>query len=336
MDQITVGFFSSKRYDQTVFDPLSASFPIDIKHIEARLDETTVSLAQGCDCVCVFVNDELNAIVVKELAALGVKHIALRCAGYNNVDIAQCHEVGIAVSHVPQYSPEAVAEHAVALILTLNRKMHKSYNRVKEGNFDLQGLMGFTMRGKTVGVIGTGNIGKAFVRILSGFGCKILCHDPYPDLSITSEQCQYVSLKTLFASADIISLHCPLSQENRYLIDENAIAQMKPGVMLINTSRGGLIDTSALIQGLKSHHVGYVGLDVYEMESELFFRDHSCEVIQDDIFQRLSTFHNVIITGHQGFFTQEAMNEIANVTLQNIHDYVNNKPVVKRFLGLAD
>ncbi|WP_100657425.1 2-hydroxyacid dehydrogenase [Alteromonas flava] len=318
MAPANVGFFSSKPYDQTVFEPLCSAHNIRLQHFEARLDISTVALAKGCSTICVFVNDELNASVIDALADIGVKHIALRCAGYNNVDIPQCKTHGIKVSHVPVYSPEAVAEHAMALILTLNRKMHKAYNRVKEGNFALHGLMGFTMKDKTVGVIGTGHIGKAFIRILNGFGCNVVAYDPYPEPSLELSQCRYVSLAELFSASDIISLHCPLTAENQHMINAAAITSMRPGVMLINTSRGGLIDTQALIQGLKSKQIGYVGLDVYEMESELFFRDHSCDVIQDDIFQRLSTFHNVLITGHQGFFTREALDEIAHTTLANI------------------
>ena len=318
MPSVKVAFFSSKRYDQAVFNPLAATYSTELVHLESRLDTSTVALAEGCQAVCVFVNDEVNADVAKRLASLGVTHVALRCAGYNNVDIETCRSVGISVSHVPAYAPEAVAEHAMALILTLNRKMHKAYNRVKEGNFALQGLLGFNMHGKTIGVVGTGKIGKAFSRIAAGFGCRLLGYDPYTDDELVALGMEYVSLDSLLAQSDVISLHCPLTADNQHLIDSQAISSMKKGVMLINTSRGGLIDTGALIQGLKSQHIGYVGLDVYEMESELFFRDRSCEVIQDDLFQRLSTFHNVLITGHQGFFTQEALHEIATTTLRNV------------------
>lgn len=327
-----VAFFSSKCYDQEMFEPLAQTSSLLIDFKEARLDQTTVSLAAGARHVCVFVNDEVNTFVVEQLANFGVEHIALRCAGYNNVDIDACSKANIKVSHVPSYLPEAVAEHAIALILTLNRKMHKAYNRVKEGNFALQGLLGFTMHSKTIGVIGTGNIGKAFVRIALGFGCKVLCSDPNPDDALISLNCQYVDLPELFAKSDIVSLHCPLVKQTQHIINSDSIAQMKPGVMIINTSRGGLIDTASLINGLKSKHVGFVGLDVYEMESDLFFRDRSCEVIQDDLFQRLSTFHNVLITGHQGFFTAEAVTEIATTTLANITDLNNGQPATARFL----
>ena len=327
-----IALFSSKAYDKDVFDPILRQHHIEVLHIEARLEAKTAPLAKGYDTVCAFVNDEVNADVTSLLATGGVKHIALRCAGYNNVDIENCRSQGISVSHVPAYSPEAVAEHAMALVLTLNRRMHKAYNRVKEGNFDLNGLLGFTLHNKVVGVIGTGHIGTAFIKIAKGFGCQILCYDPYPNQLIVDETVQYVELETLFKTSDIISLHCPLSNENKHLIEAESIQQMKDGVMLINTSRGGLINTSDLIKGLKTQKIGYVGLDVYEMESEIFFRDRSCEVIQDDIFQRLSTFHNVLITGHQGFFTKEAITEIAEVTMSNIIGYWQGNVTSDRIL----
>ena len=327
-----IALFSSKTYDKDVFDPVTQQKDIAILHIEARLEAKTASLAQGFDTVCVFVNDDVNTEVTHLLAASGVKHIALRCAGYNNVDIEGCRRLGISVSHVPAYSPQAVAEHAMALILTLNRRMHKAYNRVKEGNFDLNGLLGFTLHNKTIGVIGTGNIGAAFINIAKGFGCNVMCYGPYPNQALIDNNVQYTNLESLFECSDIISLHCPLTSENKHLINEQSIQKMRDGVMLINTSRGGLIDTSALIQGLKKQKIGYVGLDVYEMESEIFFRDRSCEVIQDDVFQRLSTFHNVLITGHQGFFTKEAITEIAQITINNIENYWQDKPSPSRFL----
>lgn len=327
-----VALFSSKAYDKDVFESIALNKHIEVSHIEARLEVKTASLAQGFNTVCVFVNDDVNADVIGLLAMAGVKHVALRCAGYNNVDIESCRRLGISVSHVPAYSPQAVAEHAMALILTLNRRMHKAYNRVKEGNFDLNGLLGFTLHNKTMGVIGTGNIGAAFINIAKGFGCNIVCYDPYPNQELTCETVRYTGLTEIFKCSDIISLHCPLTPENRHLVNPESIGQMKDGVMLINTSRGGLIDTGALIHGLKTQKIGYVGLDVYEMESELFFRDRSCEVIQDDLFQRLSTFHNVLITGHQGFFTKEAITEIAEVTLSNIEGFWQNTPKQPRFL----
>lgn len=328
---INVAIFSSKSYDKQVFDPLMQQANITFTHIESRLDQTTASLAKGFETICVFVNDEINTVVATQLAKQGVKHIALRCAGYNNVDIPTCHKLGISVSHVPTYSPHAVAEHAMGLILTLNRKTHKAYNRVKEGNFDLQGLLGFTLHNKTVGVIGTGHIGTAFVKIVKGFGCRVLCYDPTPNAELKSVA-EYTNMQALLTDSDIISLHCPLTPNNTHMINPGTIEQMKDGVMLINTSRGGLIDTSALIKGLKTQKIGYVGLDVYEMESELFFRDRSCEVIQDDLFERLSTFHNVLITGHQGFFTQEALDEIAKTTVSSIVNYSINQTTTDCFL----
>ncbi len=325
-----VAFFSSKAYDKTVFAQHGQQANIEFVHIESKLDNTTLASASGFSTICIFVNDVISADTAKQLATMGVKHIALRCAGYNNVDIASCRKLGISVSHVPAYSPHSVAEHAMALILTLNRKTHKAYNRVKEGNFDLQGLLGFSLHGKTIGIVGTGKIGQAFANIASGFGCRVLCYDPKPNAELN--WADYTSLDELLAQSDIISLHCPLVPETQHMINPDTIKQMKLGVMLINTSRGGLIDTNALIKGLKTQQIGYVGLDVYEMEAELFFRDHSCEVIQDDLFQRLSTFHNVIITGHQGFFTQQALDEIANTTIKNIHDYYQDKIDKNTFL----
>ncbi|MBT0587208.1 2-hydroxyacid dehydrogenase [Alteromonas oceanisediminis] len=330
-DTYRVAVFSHKPYDKEALATaasLHTTGPVrlDINYLEPRLCSDTVALAADYDCVCLFVNDEVNASTARALSQYGVSHIALRCAGYNNIDVSACHLAGISISHVPAYAPEAVAEHAMALILTLNRKMHKAYNRVKEGNFELQGLLGFTLFGKTIGVIGTGKIGKAFIKIARGFGCSILCYDPAPDQDITDSEVRYAPLNVVLSGSDIVSLHCPLTPQTAHIINHDAIQRMKQGVMLINTSRGGLVDTNALVSGLKTGHLGYVGLDVYEMESDLFFRDRSCEVIQDDTFQRLSTFHNVLITGHQGFFTQEAVSEIAQITIKNMYAAANGHP----------
>ena len=314
---IKIGVFSSNPYDETSLSA-QADDRISIQYFSAHLNDATVALCNGLDAVCVFVNDNVSATVLAQLSAMGVKHVALRCAGFNNVDLDKAQALGIAVSHVPAYAPEAVAEHAVALMLTLNRRMHKAYNRVKDGNFNLNGLLGFNMAGKTVGIVGTGHIGKATAKILLGFGCQVLCFDPYPDRHLQDAGVQYVALDKLLAESHIISLHCPLNEHSYHLINQDSIGKMRDGVMLINTSRGGLVDTQALIDGLKMHKIGYLGLDVYEMESELFFKDHSCEIIQDDVFERLSTFHNVLITGHQGFFTQEALSQIAQTTLSNV------------------
>ncbi|MFC6439835.1 2-hydroxyacid dehydrogenase [Bowmanella sp. JS7-9] len=312
-----VAVFSSQHYDQTFLSEAVKASGIQLTFFDARLTAQTATLAKGFSAICVFVNDELSPTVLYCLHEYGVKHIALRCAGFNNVDIKHAKQLGISVSRVPDYSPQAVAEHAVALMLTLNRRLHKAYNRVKENNFTLDGLLGFNMHHKTVGIIGAGRIGQATMQILRGFGCQILCYDPFkPEIDIP--EVRFVPLDTLLKDSDIISLHCPLTPDNQRMIDASAIAKMKPGVMLINTSRGGLVDTRAVIDALKTYHIGYLGLDVYEMESELFFQDLSDSIVQDDVFQRLLTFPNVLITGHQGFFTREALQHIASTTIHNL------------------
>lgn len=315
---MNVGVFSSKAYDKLALGEAASGRALSLTFIDEPLSPLTATSCKGFDAVCIFVNDSVDRDTVDALADAGVRHIALRCAGYNNVDVDAAKALNIRVSRVPAYSPHTVAEHALALILTLNRKTHKAYNRVKEGNFDIQGLQGFTLYGKTAGIIGAGRIGQAVARILLGFGCTVLCHDPYPDEALRRAGVRYTDLPTLLKDCHIISLHCPLNDQSHHMINQHTIAQMRDGVMLINTSRGGLINTSAVIAGLKSKKIGYLGLDVYEMESELFFRDHSLEIIHDDEFERLASFHNVLITGHQGFFTTEAMTEIATVTLDNI------------------
>lgn len=330
---IRVGVFSAKSYDESIFAPMSEHYDVSFRFLPMALDAQTAHLCSDYDAVCVFVNDDISRPVIDALHQCGVRHIALRCAGFNNIDLQAAKDHGIAVSRVPAYGPEAVAEHTIALMLTLNRKIHKAYNRVKEGNFELSGLMGFTLHNKTAGIIGTGRIGAATARILSGFGCKVMCYDPYPDGELIQAGIDYVPLDTLLETSHIISLHCPLSEDTYHLINRDTIAQMRDGVMLINTSRGGLIDTSAVIHGLKSRKIGYLGLDVYEMESELFFKDHSEQIIDDDVFERLATFHNVIITGHQGFFTQEALSQIATTTLENLRDFNKGKPDPSRFLS---
>jgi D-lactate dehydrogenase len=268
--------------------------------------------------VCVFVNDSLDARVLETLALQGTRLIALRCAGFNNVDILGASSLGLSVVRVPAYSPHSVVEHSVGLILVLNRHLHHAYNRVRNGNFALQGLLGFELRGKTIGIVGTGRIGVAVTQILCGFGCRLIAHDPQESLECISLGVKYVPLEKLYAESDIITLHCPLNPQTYRLIDKAAISQMKRGVMLINTSRGAVIDTQAVIEGLKSAKIGSLGLDVYEQEGDLFFQDLSDQVIQDDVFGRLLTFPNVLITGHQGFFTAEALSSIAQTTLQNI------------------
>ncbi len=316
-----VTVFSAQPYDRRFFDELAAvqdaDDDIEWHYQEASLDAGTVALAAGSDAVCVFVNDCLDAAVLDTLATLGIRAIVLRCAGFNNIDLAAAHRLGLFVARVPAYSPEAVAEHALAMIMTLNRKTHRAFNRVREGNFALDGLLGVTLHGKTAGVIGTGRIGLCMARILKGLGCEVLGYDPYPADAFQAYG-EAVPLEALLARSDIVSLHCPLTEQTHHLIDDGTLAAMKPGAMLVNTSRGALIDTPAVIGALKSRQLGALAIDVYEQESELFFRDHSAEIIDDDVFARLASFPNVLITGHQGFFTVEALREIAQVTRANL------------------
>jgi len=315
-----VAVFSSKSYDRQFLAPAAERAGHEFVFFEPRLTPQTVVMAGGFPAICTFVNDKLDAEVLEPLAQGGTKFALLRCAGFNQVDLESCGKVGIRVARVPAYSPHAVAEHTVGLMLALNRKYHKAYNRVREGNFAIDNLLGFDMHGRTVGVIGTGKIGAITARILGGFGCRILLYDLFPN-----DECRaignYVSMEELLAGSDIITLHCPLSLQSYHMIGKAAIARMKPGVMLVNTSRGALIDTPAAIDGLKSGRIGYLGLDVYEEEAELFFEDHSGHVIQDDIFMRLATFPNVLITAHQAFFTSTALEEIARVTIANLSSF---------------
>jgi D-lactate dehydrogenase len=316
-----VAVFSTKTYDKQFFDTANQRAGHALTYLEPRLTEQTASLADGFPAVCVFVNDILSAEVLRMLSAQGTGLIALRCAGFNNVDLKAAREVGISVARVPAYSPYAVAEHTVGLMLALNRKIHRAYARVREGNFALDGLLGFDMRQKVVGIIGTGQIGTIVARILSGFGCKLIAHDPYPNKEIIGYGAVYVPLIQLLEQSDIITLHCPLMPATYHLIGKGAFERMKDGVMLINTSRGALIDTPAAIEALKEGKIAYLGLDVYEEEGDLFFEDLSDTVIQDDVFSRLLTFPNIIITGHQAFFTSNALTSIAETTLSNISEY---------------
>ena len=313
-----ITMFSSKPYDRLFFAPAAA--PNEIRYLEPHLTEKTVDLAADSDVVCCFVNDVLSEAVLVKLKELGVRLIAMRCAGFNNVDLAAAKALELPVCRVPEYSPYAVAEHTVGLILALNRNIHRAHNRIRENDYSLNGLMGFDLHGKTVGVIGAGKIGRAFIDIMLGFGCKVLVSDMAADPALAA-RVSYVSLEELWPACDIISLHCPLTPATYHVINEEALARMKPGVMLINTSRGGLVAARAVIQGLKSGQVGHLGLDVYEEEADLFFEDLSNQVIQDDVFARLTTFPNVIITGHQAFFTREALAKIAEVTLANINAF---------------
>lgn len=324
-----IAFFSTKPYDRKYFDLANNKYGHDITYFETRLTRQTVKLAEGFECACAFVNDRLDASVLIALGAQSTRLIALRCAGFNNVDINSARELGISVVRVPAYSPYAVAEHTVGLMLALNRKVYWANSRVKEGNFSLDGLLGFDMRGRTVGLIGTGKIGECVASILHGFGCKIIAYDKYKN-SVCEERfgVKYMELDELFAQSDIISLHCPLFTETHHLIDMDAIAKMKKGVMIINTSRGALIDSRAAIEGLKSEKIGYLGMDVYEEEEELFFEDKTFEIRTDDVFARLTTFPNVVITGHQAYFTQEAVAAIAQTTLENITAYEKGEELV--------
>ena len=314
-----IAFFSTKSYDKTYFDRYASKH--EIIYFDAQLNEQTVNLAMGCQVVCVFVNDKLNTSVITSLKALGIQLIALRCAGFNNVKLSVAKELGIMVVRVPAYSPHAVAEHALALILTLNRKTHKAYNRVRDGNFSLERLTGFDLYGKTVGVIGTGKIGQIFSSIMLGMGCKVIAFDLMVSKELMEKGIEYLPIIDILKQADIISLHCPLTEQTKHLINEHTISLMKDGTMLINTSRGGLINTSDAINGLKTGKIGYLGLDVYEQEETLFFNDLSENIIQDDVIMRLLSFPNVLITSHQGFLTEEALNQIAQITLTNIDEF---------------
>jgi D-lactate dehydrogenase len=309
--------FSTKSYDRQFLQPAAEKAGQELVFLEPRLTPETAVLARGFPAICSFVNDLLTGEVLRQLVEGGTKFVALRCAGFNQVDLEACRQHNVRVARVPAYSPFAVAEHAVGMMLTLNRKFHKAYNRVREGNFAIDSLLGFDMHGKTVGVIGTGKIGTITARILAGFGCKLLLYDVFENDDARSIG-TYVPLAELYAASDIITLHCPLTPDTQHVINQAAIDRMKRGVMLINTSRGALVDTQAVIAGLKSGRLGYLGLDVYEEEAELFFEDLSSRVIQDDTFMRLLTFPNVLITSHQAFFTATALEEIARVTMANL------------------
>lgn len=317
-----LAFFDTKSYDIPGFDRYALPAGIEMKYFEPNLDEDTVSLAAGYDAVCVFVNDIVNANVVNKLYELGVKVILLRCAGFNNVDMKACRGK-IRVFRVPAYSPYAVAEHAMALLLTINRRTHKAYNRTREFNFSLQGLAGFDLHGKTVGIVGTGKIGKVFANICQGFGMNILAYDKFPD---TNSGLHYVELEELFAKSDIISLHCPLTDETQHLVDAKSIAGMKPGVTIINTSRGGLINTGDLINGIKDKTIGAACLDVYEEEGDFFYEDFSGHIVRDDKLVRLIAMPNVIVTSHQAFLTNEALDNIAATTVNNMISFFEGHP----------
>ena len=329
-----IAFFGTKKYDQQTFDSVNAlldeqgapRFGFEIKYYKAHPNMDNIMLVKGASVVCCFVNDTLDADVITEMSRLGVRLIALRCAGFNNVDLSAAKSVGIKVVRVPAYSPHAIAEFTLGLILALNRHLPRAATRTRDGNFSLQGLMGFDLYGKTVGIIGTGKIAKVLIEILQGFGMRILGNDIYPDETFAAQHnMQYVPLDTLLRESDIISLHCPLTNDNHHIINAHTIAKMKLGVMIINTGRGGLIDTEALIEGLKTRQVGSAGLDVYEEEGGYFYEDVSDAIIEDDVLVRLLSFNNVLLTSHQAFFTKEALTNIATTTLQNIQDFVSGR-----------
>jgi D-lactate dehydrogenase len=322
---VDVAVFSAKPYDRAFLDAANQGHRL-VYH-EAHLGPTSAVLADGCGAVCIFVNDVADRATLEQLQRRGVRLIALRCAGFNNVDLVAARELGQKVVRVPAYSPHAVAEHTLAMILALNRKIHKAYNRVRENNFALDGLLGFDLSGRTAGLIGTGAIGTCTARILQGFGCTVLAHDPFPSAELEAAGVRYVGLEELFEASDIVSLHCPLTPDTHHLVGRTLLERARPGFMLINTSRGALLDTRAAIAALKSGRIGALGLDVYEEEADLFFEDLSHKVIHDDVFSRLLTFPNVLVTAHQAFFTEDALTAIAETTLASIGAFEQGGPL---------
>ena len=327
-----IAFFGAKPYDIASFDKVNEKYNYDIRYYKGHLNPNNVVLTQDTDAVCIFVNDTADAAVIDAMVDNGVKLLALRCAGFNNVDL-KAAKGKLPVVRVPAYSPYAVAEYSLALMLSLNRKIHRAYWRTRDGNFSLNGLMGFDMHGKTIGIIGTGQIAKILIRLLKGFGMRILAYDLYPDMKFAGEEgISYVSLDELYRESDIISLHCPLTDQTKYMIDKDSIDKMKEGVMIINTGRGQLINTNDLIEGLKENKIAAAGLDVYEEEGEYFYEDKSDKIIDDDVLARLLSFNNVIVTSHQAFFTKEALHNIAETTLQNIEDFRCHRPLVNEVI----
>lgn len=327
-----IAFFSYKSYDKEWFDPILENSGFEIDYFRVRLEQDTLHYAQGSDVICAFVNDDLSRPVIEDLAEMGIKMIALRCAGFNNVDLEAAEANGIPVYRVPEYSPHAVAEHAVALILALNRKIHKAYNRVRDGNFSLSRLVGFNLYGKTVGVLGTGKIGRVFADLMRGFGCRVLLYDKFPSKEMEDKGYPYVDLSTLLKDSDILSLHVPLLPETAQIINSGTLKMMKDNAMLINTSRGGLINTEHAIAALRSKKLGYLGIDVYEQEEGVFFNNLQEQIIDDDTLGLLMSFPNVLVTAHQAFFTREALDEITRTTVENIRDFSegrSNENVVK-------
>lgn len=327
-----IAFFGAKPYDIASFDKVNEKYNYDIRYYKGHLNPNNLVLTQDADAVCIFVNDTADAAVIDTMVNNGVKLLALRCVGFNNVDL-KAAKGKLPVVRVPAYSPYAVAEYSLALMLSLNRKIHRAYWRTRDGNFSLNGLMGFDMHGKTIGIIGTGKIAKILIRMLKGFGMRILAYDLYPDMKFAEEESfSYVSLDELYRESDIISLHCPLTDQTKYMIDKNSIDKMKEGVMIINTGRGQLINTNDLIEGLKEKKIMAAGLDVYEEEGEYFYEDKSDKIIDDDVLARLLSFNNVIVTSHQAFFTKEALHNIAETTLRNIDDFRHHRPLVNEVI----
>lgn len=327
-----IAFFGAKPYDIASFDKVNEKYNYDIRYYKGHLNPNNVVLTQDTDVVCIFVNDTADAAVIDAMVDNGVKLLALRCAGFNNVDL-KAAKGKLPVVRVPAYSPYAVAEYSLALMLSLNRKIHRAYWRTRDGNFSLNGLMGFDMHGKTIGIIGTGKNARILIRLLKGFGMRILAYDLYPDMKFAGEEgISYVSLDELYRESDIISLHCPLTDQTKYMIDKDSIDKMKEGVMIINTGRGQLINTNDLIEGLKEKKIAAAGLDVYEEEGEYFYEDKSDKIIDDDVLARLLSFNNVIVTSHQAFFTKEALHNIAETTLQNIEDFRCHRPLVNEVI----
>lgn len=328
-----IAFFGAKPYDIASFDKVNEKFNYDIRYYKGHLNPNNIVLTRDADAVCIFVNDSADATVIDALVENGVKLLTLRCAGFNNVDLAAAQKAQLPVVRVPAYSPYAVAEYSLALMLSLNRKIHRAYWRTRDGNFSLNGLIGFDMHGKTIGLIGTGKIAKILIKMLKGFGVRVLAYDLYPDEQFAKEEgITYTSLDELYRESDIISLHCPLTDKTRYMINKDSIAKMKDNVMIINTGRGQLIHTNDLIDGLKEKKIAAAGLDVYEEEGEYFYEDKSDKIIDDDVLARLLSFHNVIVTSHQAFFTREAMQNIAETTLQNIEDFRLHRPLVNEVI----
>ncbi|KAE9540619.1 2-hydroxyacid dehydrogenase [Ursidibacter maritimus] len=325
-----IAVFSTKSYDRKYLEQANQQYGFELEFFDFMLNEQTVKMAEGCDAVCIFVNDDGSRAVLTKLAEQGTKMIALRCAGFNNVDLEAAKQLGLQVVRVPAYSPEAVAEHTVGLMMTLNRRIHRAYQRTRDANFSLEGLIGFNMHGRTVGVIGTGKIGIATMRILKGFGMQILAFDPFKNPVAEEIGATYVGLDELYARSDVITLHCPATAENYHLLNKESFDKMKEGVMIINTSRGSLINTTDAIEALKERKIGALGLDVYENERELFFEDKSNDVILDDVFRRISSCHNVLLTGHQAFLTEEALMNISDVTLSNIQTLQTHTPCVNQ------